>query len=209
MKIVFGRRYIPYFVTSVPTVYSLLNNGISNISEIAFVGYSNSGKSSVINTLANLKKLTKVSSIPGSTRSINLFKIGPELRLLDFPGYGYYKRCMENKIDWHYAICQYLKHRDNLKGLILIMDIRHAIKSLDQEIINQALTLNIPILALLNKSDKLSKNNRKIKFQLIQKKLKNIFSNTLKYVYIEIFSSVKKCYEIESVKKILNFMINL
>lgn len=192
---------VSYFFMSVPTIYDLPNDQISI--EIAFIGYSNSGKSSVINALTNSKKLAKVSNTPGSTKYINLFEIKPNVRIIDFPGYGFSKTIKVGEKYWYNVLCQYLKRRKNLKGLVLIMDIRHAIKYLDYKIIEQALKLNIKILLLLNKSDKISKCSQKIQCQLIQNKIKEMFCIIPKSMNIEIFSSVKK-YGIESLKKVLN-----
>lgn len=192
------------FLFSIPAICNLPNDKLG--AEIAFVGYSNSGKSSVINALTNSKKLTKVSRTPGNTKYINFFEIKKGIRLIDFPGYGYSKTSKIPEKYWYDIVCQYLKKRENLRGLILIMDIRHAIKCLDYEIIQYALMLNIPILTLLNKSDKLSKCTQQKKLQLIKKQIKKNFLIS-QCISVEVFSSVKK-YGIESMKKVINFWLS-
>ncbi|WP_159715008.1 ribosome biogenesis GTP-binding protein YihA/YsxC [Blochmannia endosymbiont of Camponotus nipponensis] len=190
--------YATRFLISVPKIYCLPDEKIGM--EVAFVGYSNSGKSSTINALTYQKKLTKVSKIPGCTQLINLFEVSPGIRLIDFPGYGYAKGVKNRKNYWHEAICEYLKKRENLKGLILIMDIRHPIKKLDKETIKNALSMNIPIFTLLNKSDKISKYILQITSQKILQDMKIIFTTCIQ---AEPFSALKK-YGIESLKKTLN-----
>lgn len=195
---------IACFFTGVSTIYKLPHGALSM--EIAFVGYSNSGKSSVINSITNSKKLTKTSSIPGNTKCINLFTIQPGIQFIDFPGYGYSKIVKNQETYWYDVICQYLKVRRNLKGLVLITDIRHIVKYLDYQIIKYALNLNVPILVLLNKSDKLSKNTQKEKLRFIHDHIKRIFLKS-KYLRIEIFSSTKR-YGIDTVKKIFNVWLS-
>jgi len=92
--------------------------------EVAFVGRSNSGKSSLINTLVNRKGLAKTSSTPGRTRLVNFFRINNKLTFVDLPGYGYAKVPGSMKSEWQPMIEGYLTDRDNLKGVVLIMDIR-------------------------------------------------------------------------------------
>ncbi|URJ23238.1 ribosome biogenesis GTP-binding protein YihA/YsxC [Blochmannia endosymbiont of Camponotus sp. C-003] len=189
---------VAYFLISVPAVYCLPNETTSM--EVAFVGYSNSGKSSAINALTYQKKLTKVSKTPGCTQLINLFEISPGIRLIDFPGYGYSKKSKKRRNYWHDAICEYLKKRENLRGLILIMDIRYPIKDLDQKTIESALSLNVPIFALLSKSDKISRNILQITYKKIKQDMQMIFET---HIQVEPFSVVRK-YGIKSLKKVLN-----
>lgn len=182
----------------------LLNDRLSI--EVAFVGYSNSGKSSAINAITNVKQLTKVSSIPGNTKFIHLFEVTSKVRFVDFPGYGYSENFKNKGIYWYDVICQYLKKRSNLKGLILIMDVRHILKTLDYNVIKHALELNIPLLVLLNKSDKLSKSAQKIKLRLLSDIIKRMFVR-FQFLEIKLFSSTKK-YGVNSVKGILDIWLD-
>ncbi|WHL25093.1 MAG: ribosome biogenesis GTP-binding protein YihA/YsxC [Candidatus Blochmannia vicinus] len=190
--------HITYFLVSVPEICKL-PNGKTGM-EVAFVGYSNSGKSSAINALTYQKKLTKVSKTPGCTKLINLFEIKPGIRLIDFPGYGYVKDINISKNYWNDVACEYLEKRENLKGLILIMDIRHPIKNLDQKIIDRALSMKIPVFALLNKSDKVSRNILKVITQKVMQDMKIKFTTCIQ---VSPFSAVKKS-GIELLKITLN-----
>ncbi|AAZ41242.1 Probable GTP-binding protein [Candidatus Blochmanniella pennsylvanica str. BPEN] len=190
--------HITHFLISVPAVYCLPNEKIGM--EVAFVGYSNSGKSSAINALTYQKKLTKVSKTPGCTQLINLFEVSPGIRLIDFPGYGYAKKTKKRKNYWHDVICEYLKKRKNLKGLILMMDIRHPIKDLDQKTIESALSVDVPVFTLLSKSDKISRNILQVTSKKIIHDMKMMFET---HIQVEPFSVVKK-YGIHSLKRVLN-----
>ncbi|URJ25083.1 ribosome biogenesis GTP-binding protein YihA/YsxC [Candidatus Blochmannia ocreatus (nom. nud.)] len=187
------------FFMSVPKIYRLSNNKNIMGIEVAFVGYSNSGKSSVINALTGKKKLTKVSKNPGCTRFINFFEVQLGVYLIDFPGYGYSNDNTIQKDYWNHVIYEYLK-KISVKGLIVVIDIRRSIRSLDKKIIEKALLMNIPILVLLNKSDKISKNTLCIMSKKIIKDCQSIFSTDIQ---VEIFSAVKK-YGIFILHKILN-----
>ena len=129
-------------------------------SEIAFCGRSNCGKSSVLNALTNNKKLAKTSKTPGRTQSINVFEIdkNKQFKIIDLPGYGYAKVSKSIRADWGVSIDNYLNKRKCLKALVIIMDIRHPLKEDDLTLINWCEANNLPLIVLLNKSDKLSKN---------------------------------------------------
>ena len=141
--------------------------------EIAFCGRSNSGKSSVINALTKNKKLAKTSKTPGRTQSINLFclKDEEEKRLIDLPGYGYAKVSKSKRKEWGLIIDEYLNLRESLRGLIIIMDIRHPLKDSDQMLISWCQKTQTPFLILLNKSDKLSKNQTRNELMKVKKKV--------------------------------------
>lgn len=124
--------------------------------EIAFVGRSNAGKSSVLNQLTQNKKLARVSKTPGRTQHINLFALDEKRRLVDLPGYGYAKVSPEVKAQWQHTLEAYLRKRDCLHGLILVMDIRHPLTNFDQHLLNWASTCDLAVHILLNKADKLS-----------------------------------------------------
>ncbi|WP_348769370.1 ribosome biogenesis GTP-binding protein YihA/YsxC [Buchnera aphidicola] len=156
--------------------------------EVAFVGYSNSGKSSAINALTNQKKLARCSKTPGSTQLINFFQVINNFRIVDLPGYGYAKCPILIKLKWEKLIYNYLKNRKFLKGLVLLMDIRNPLKVYDQNIINIILDQNIPVFILLTKCDKLTLSQQKIQFQTVYKRLQVL----LKEFQIEFFSSSKK-----------------
>ena len=128
--------------------------------ELAICGRSNSGKSSVLNILANQKKLAKTSNTPGRTQSINFFNVNedPSKKLVDLPGYGYAKASKKMQKEWGRQITKYMATRKSLKGIILIMDVRHPLQESDLNFIAWCEEYNLPMQILLNKSDKLSKN---------------------------------------------------
>ena len=128
--------------------------------EIAFCGRSNSGKSSVLNALAGNKKLAKTSKTPGRTRAINIFCLDDQKmrRIADLPGYGFAKVSKKTQKEWARFINDYLTFRKSLRGLVVIMDIRHPFKESDLTLIDWCSETNTPLLIVLNKSDKLSKS---------------------------------------------------
>src|SRR3990167_4585207 len=94
-------------------------------SEVAFIGRSNAGKSSALNVITGIKGLARISKTPGRTTMINFFALNDHYRLVDLPGYGYAKAPRTVQARWEKAVDEYLKKRDCLKGLVIIMDIRH------------------------------------------------------------------------------------
>ncbi len=127
--------------------------------EIAFAGRSNAGKSSAINTLTKNKKLARTSKTPGRTQLINFFQLNnsPNFRLVDLPGYGYAKVSHAVKEKWQEHLSQYLHERQCLKGLVLVVDFRLQMQEFDAMMIEWAVEAEMPLHALLNKSDKLSR----------------------------------------------------
>ena len=120
--------------------------------ELAICGRSNSGKSSVINMLANQKKLAKTSNTPGRTQSINFFYVNEDSsnKLVDLPGYGYAKASKKMQKEWGQQITNYMATRKSLKGIILIMDVRHPLQESDQNFIAWCEEYNLQIQILLN-----------------------------------------------------------
>ena len=146
------------FSTSAPDIRHLKNDeGI----EVAFAGRSNAGKSSALNALTRQKNLARTSKTPGRTQMINVFELDEERRLIDLPGYGFAQVPLAMKKKWQQSLGEYLQKRKSLKGLVVLMDIRHPFKDLDQELIYWAVDAGIPVLAVLTKSDKLKSGKRK------------------------------------------------
>ena len=127
-----------------------------NGAEIAFVGRSNSGKSSAINTLTGIKGLARTSKTPGRTQHINFFTIEPHKKLVDLPGYGFAKVSKAKKKKWDQHLTAYLECRNCLVGLVLLMDIRHVLLNYDRQMLIWAKSVSLPVHILLTKSDKLS-----------------------------------------------------
>ncbi len=146
------------FLTSAPDIQHLdESRGV----EVAFAGRSNAGKSSALNTLTRQKGLARTSKTPGRTQLINVFELDHDRRLVDLPGYGFAKVPLAMKIKWQKALGEYLQKRECIAGLVVLMDIRHPFKDLDQELIQWAVNAKIPVLALLTKADKLKSGKRK------------------------------------------------
>lgn len=129
--------------------------------EIAFAGRSNAGKSSALNKLTRQKNLARTSKTPGRTQLINVFQLDEDRRLVDLPGYGFAQVPLAVKKKWQKSLGEYLQMRESIKGLVVLMDIRHPFKDLDQELIHWAVAANLPVLALLTKADKLKSGKRK------------------------------------------------
>ena len=125
--------------------------------EIAFAGRSNVGKSSLINTLVNRKKLVKTSSKPGMTQLINFFVINGDTSFVDLPGYGYAKVSKKIRQTWGKMIEIYLSTRQNLRGLVLLIDIRRGPEKEEFELINWLIASQIEVILVFTKADKLSK----------------------------------------------------
>lgn len=128
-------------------------------SEVAFAGRSNAGKSSAINRLTENKKLAKTSKTPGRTQLINFFGLddSSSQRLVDLPGYGYAKVPLSVKNEWQKNLDAYLQQRQSLRGLVLLMDIRHPLTEFDNMMINWAVQGDMPMRILLTKADKLKR----------------------------------------------------
>nr|WP_158379810.1 ribosome biogenesis GTP-binding protein YihA/YsxC [Candidatus Hamiltonella defensa] len=173
------------FVMSAPNIHHLPpDQGM----EVAFSGPSNAGKSSALNTLTQQKKLAKISKIPGRTQLINLFEVSEGIRLVDLPGYGYASVPLEIKIKWQKALNEYLNKRDCLRGLVILMDIRHPLNNLDQQMIAWAINKRIPIYLLLTKVDKLSKSASKIQLNMVKEAILPFMGD----IEVDVFSSLKK-----------------
>lgn len=126
-----------------------------SISEVAFAGRSNAGKSSAINAITEQRGLARTSKTPGRTQLINFFEINEKRFLVDLPGYGFAKVPLAVKNLWQKELEKYLRQRQQLTGLILLSDIRHPLKEFDRSIITWARESDLPIHILLTKADKL------------------------------------------------------
>ncbi|MGZ6022151.1 MAG: ribosome biogenesis GTP-binding protein YihA/YsxC [Rhizomicrobium sp.] len=127
-----------------------------SLPEIAFVGRSNAGKSSLINALTNRKTLARVSHTPGRTREINFFKLGDRLMLADLPGYGYAKASKTMTADWQKLIFSYLRGRASLRRVLLLIDARRGVLDLDKEVMDLLDEAAVSFGIVLTKIDKLS-----------------------------------------------------
>ncbi|MBC7602706.1 MAG: YihA family ribosome biogenesis GTP-binding protein [Ramlibacter sp.] len=156
-----GWLHTARFLTTAPTLEFL---PALDVPEIAFVGRSNAGKSTCINTLTQQKRLAFASKTPGRTQSINLFSLGKQgvtdAVLADLPGYGYAAVPKQDKIRWQRVMANYLVTRESLKGVVLLCDPRHGLTELDDillEVIRPRVEQGLKFLVLLTKSDKLNR----------------------------------------------------
>ena len=158
--------------------------------EIAFVGRSNAGKSSAINTLTNHTRLAYVSKTPGRTQHINFFELANGAFMVDLPGYGYAQVPEAIRAHWVRLLGDYLQHRAQLIGLVMIMDIRHPLKALDVQMLDFFALTGRPVHILLSKADKLSKNDQIKSLSAVKQALKPFTER--QQVSVQLFSSLKK-----------------
>ena len=158
--------------------------------EIAFVGRSNAGKSSAINTLTNHVRLAYVSKTPGRTQHINFFELENGNFMVDLPGYGYAQVPEAIRAHWVKLLGDYLQQRRQLIGLILIMDSRHPLKALDIQMLDFFHITSRPVHILLSKADKLSKNDQIKTLATVKKSLKPYTER--QKISVQLFSSLKK-----------------
>ncbi len=142
-----------------------------NLPEIVLAGRSNVGKSNFINSMVNRNNLAKTSSKPGKTRTINFYKINDKFRLVDLPGYGYAKVSKQEKDKWGRIIEEYLNSRENIKEIILLVDIRHEPTELDVIMYNWIKSYNYRGLVVATKADKISKGKFQKHIKIIRDKL--------------------------------------
>jgi len=188
------------FYTSVNDIRDLPeHSGI----EIAFAGRSNAGKSSAINTLANKNRLAYVSKTPGRTQHINFFQLNENQFLVDLPGYGYAKVPSGIRQHWQGLLEQYLQTRKALKGLVLIMDIRHPLKVLDIQMLNWFVPTGKAVHILLTKSDKLSKQKAHMTLQMVTQYLNESYPGCT----VQLFSSLAGS-GVENAAAVINEWLN-
>jgi len=129
----------------------------SSLPEIAFAGRSNVGKSSLLNSLVRRKSFARVSRTPGRTREINFFRVNNGFVLVDLPGYGYARVSKEKKSEWRPLIESYLRRTTQLRGIVLLLDIRREPSDDDRAMLDFLAELEVPTIVALTKTDKLSK----------------------------------------------------
>lgn len=156
--------------------------------EVAFAGRSNAGKSSAINALAQRHRLAFVSKTPGRTQQINFFSLGAERFLVDLPGYGYAKVPHGMRDDWEHLISGYLQLRPQLRGLIVVMDVRHPMKELDRQLLAWFGASGKPSHILLAKADKLGRQQAVQQLRETAKTLASEFPR----VSVQLFSAHNK-----------------
>ncbi|NNG13589.1 MAG: YihA family ribosome biogenesis GTP-binding protein [Gammaproteobacteria bacterium] len=155
--------------------------------EVAFAGRSNAGKSSALNAITGVRSLARTSKTPGRTQLINFFALDDERRLVDLPGYGYAKVPEKIKQQWQRELTLYLEKRKALRGLILLMDIRHPLKEYDRQLLEWCQSSELPVHILLTKADKLSRGAGGGVIQKLRHQLKKEYPGST----VQLFSSLK------------------
>ncbi|MBL1321661.1 MAG: YihA family ribosome biogenesis GTP-binding protein [Methylophaga sp.] len=172
--------------------------------EVAFAGRSNAGKSSAINTITDQRALARISKTPGRTQMINFFALDHERALVDLPGYGYAKVPEKMKIRWQQTLGKYLETRQALKGLMLMMDIRHPLKEFDIQMVKWANNAELPVHILLTKSDKLKHGAAMASLHSVEAQLRKLNLNA----GVQLFSSLKKTGKEQAIARLDNWFIS-
>jgi GTP-binding protein len=184
------------------TVADLAQLPRGTLAEVAFVGRSNAGKSSAINTLCDHTRLAYVSKTPGRTQHLNFFTVQDGEYLVDLPGYGFAKVPEEVSRSWNRLIAPYLAERRQLAGLVVIMDARHPMTELDGQLLDWFLPTGTPVHVLLSKADKLTRQEQ-------AKTLREVTAMLARFggqVTVQLFSSLKKAGVDEARKVILGWL---
>jgi len=153
--------------------------------EVAIAGRSNAGKSSAINTFTDQKSLARTSKTPGRTQQIVVFELDENRRIADLPGYGYAKVPAKLKAHWRTVMARYFQTRRCLRGVVLVMDIRHPMREFDQQMLAWCESADIPCHILLTKADKLKRGPAQSTLLKVRRDLPDIAS-------VQVFSSLKK-----------------
>jgi GTP-binding protein len=155
--------------------------------EVAFAGRSNAGKSSFINTLTGINGLARTSKTPGRTRLLNFFELDESRRLVDLPGYGFAKVNENMRRRWARNMEEYLQLRQSLAGLVLVMDVRHALREFDWQMLDWCHHAQLPVHAVLTKADKLKRGKQAAAIQ----QAKTAMKSRLGSASLQLFSSLK------------------
>jgi GTP-binding protein len=196
-------KFNPYrqahYVISAHTVKQLPeDSGI----EVAFAGRSNAGKSSAINTLTDQKSLARTSKTPGRTQQIVIFQIDDDRRLADLPGYGYAKVPDKLRSHWRHVMQQYFHRRLSLRGVVLVMDIRHPMRPFDEQMLEWCRASELPCHVLLTKADKIKRGPAQSTLLKVRKSLPfgataQTYSAKNKLGLDELITRLNDWYEIE------------
>ncbi len=173
--------------------------------EVAFAGRSNAGKSSAINVITGQRALARTSKTPGRTQQIIFFKLDDSHCLVDLPGYGFAKVPMAVKLHWQKTLEVYLQTRRSLRGLILMMDVRHPLTPFDEQMLNWCSLSNMPVHILLTKADKLSRGKASASLQQVRQHLKNISGE----MSVQLFSSLKRIGIEEATMRLNSWLLEI
>lgn len=173
--------------------------------EVAFAGRSNAGKSSALNALTRQNALARVSKTPGRTQQLVFFEVRPERYLVDLPGYGYAKVPQDLQAHWQAFIDRYFRTREALRGLVVVMDIRHPLREYDMQMLGYAVSRGLPAHALLTKADKLGRGQQAQALQAVKKSLFSSFGDT---VGVQTFSGESK-QGVDEARQVVNGWLEL
>ncbi len=157
--------------------------------EVAFAGRSNAGKSSAINRITGQKTLARTSKTPGRTQLINFFSLDDMRRLVDLPGYGYARVSEDIKRRWQQTMEQYLANRRCLRGLVLLMDVRHPLKEIDQQLLSWCWHVGMPVHIMLTKADKLKRGQAQNTLLKVRREIEDNGPEGL--TSVQLFSALK------------------
>mgnify|MGYP001819007161 CR=1 FL=1 len=171
--------------------------------EVAFAGRSNAGKSSAINTLTDQKSLARTSKTPGRTQQIVIFDIDEERRIADLPGYGYAKVPEKLRAHWRQVMQKYFDSRNCLKGVVLVMDIRHPLRPFDEQMLAWCAASGVPCHALLTKADKLKRGPAQATLLKVRKSIPanataQVYSSKNRTGLNELIECLNQWYELPS-----------
>jgi GTP-binding protein len=155
--------------------------------EVAFAGRSNAGKSSALNVLCNQKALARTSKTPGRTQQLVFFGVSDDTRLVDLPGYGYAKVNAQTQHEWQSLMESFLGHRQALRGIVLVMDIRHPLTDYDRQMLEWCRYQQMPVLVLLTKADKLTRGAAQNTLLSVRREL-----GALPECQVQLFSATKR-----------------
>ncbi len=170
--------------------------------EVAFAGRSNAGKSSAINRLTDQKSLARTSKTPGRTQQIVIFDIDEHRRIADLPGYGYAKVPGKLKAHWRSVLQQYFIQRSCLRGVVLVMDIRHPLRPFDVDMLHWCESSGVPCHVLLTKADKLKRGPAQATLLKVRKSLPvgataQVFSAKSRNGLVELIRHLNAWYDID------------
>lgn len=167
--------------------------------EVAFAGRSNAGKSSALNTITGIRGLARTSKTPGRTQALNFFGIDAKRRLVDLPGYGFARVPEDIKRRWQRTLQQYFQSRRSLRGLFLVMDIRHPLSEYDVMMLEFCREMQIPVHVLLTKADKLNRGPAMAMLAKVRKELQERYGSP----GVQLFSALKRT-GVEEARKVLD-----
>jgi GTP-binding protein len=171
--------------------------------EVAFVGRSNAGKSSAINALSQRTRMAFASKTPGRTQHINFFRVAADRFLVDLPGYGYAAVPDAARAHWHDLVGGYLRTRAALCGVMVIMDVRHPLTTLDWQLLDWLAPTGVPVRVLLTKADKLTRHKADVTLREVAAALDakasaataQLFSSTRKIGIVEATQQIHRWFE--------------